>query len=219
MVALVAAVVVTIVALLIISLTVALLGVLGVLMAVPMWAGLVLAMMLITSFFMLNMTRLFLAIARGQRADVATLFRFSPYFWKFFGTQLLLAIIGAVVGILGIIVSLISALAVSSIPLKVLLGFLAMILGGLPALVVGVIFFPSLMLVADRGLKPIDALTEAKRLTTGLWLNLLVILIVAGVLAALFSGLTFGLGMLVAQPFIFLMFQVIYLRLSGQRVG
>jgi phage FluMu protein Com len=157
----------------------------------------------------------FLKKARGQEAALGEVFNGGPYFLKVFVVSLLLGLV--VFGILAVCVGppVLIGLAISQEALVILA-----VMGGLVA--VGVIWFVTLMfsqyyyLILDRNVDIIESLKMSQRLMEGNKFTLLLIGLVTGILGAVATLLTCGLGVFLVMPYMSMLYAVIYLTVTGQ---
>ena len=85
-----------------------------------------------------------------------------------------------------------------------------------PGIILALMFSQFHFLIIDRRVGVIDSLSLSNQITKGNKLTLLLIYLVAGIGMGLFCTVTFGLGYLVALPFMVLLGCVIYLTMTGQ---
>jgi hypothetical protein len=130
---------------------------------------------------------LLLRVARGDNVDFADLFSGSNFFWRFFWGTLLFQIV-LVVAYLFLIV---------------------------PGIVLSLMFWPVYYVIVDRDLGVFESLRLAHELTTGNFMAVFV-LFLAGVGVCILGFFALCLGLLVAAPFVELLWAVAYCGMNGQ---
>ena len=140
--------------------------------------------------FMLQLggQKIFLQIARGEPAEIGTLFSGGPYLWRMF-------LCSFVFGIL------------------TLLGYLLLII---PGVILSLMFWPYSYLLIDRDLPGIQSFTESKQVTQGNLLNLFGIYLATIAIVMVGGLLTLGIGFIFLVPFSFLVYTVTYAEMTSQ---
>ncbi len=134
--------------------------------------------------------RLFLKVARGERASIGDIFSGGPYFLRFLGNAILFGIAAEI----------------------------GMFLCIAPGVIVILMLWPFAYVLVDTDASGIGCLTEAKRLTQGNWgAAFLLGLINFGLV--LLGELACGIGVLFTAPLGTLLFAVAYCRMTGQRTA
>ncbi len=150
--------------------------------SVCMFLGLV-----VQSFFQPGLTRIWLAVARGQSPDLGTLFGGASKFLPVFASLLL-------------------------VMLAILAGYVALIVPGI-ILGLGLMFAQFFVVDADMG--PIDAMRASWNATKGHKGKLFLFALV-GFLIAFGGFLACCIGMYVSFPLFFVALAIVYVRLSGR---
>jgi len=146
--------------------------------------------LVVTSFVMAGIMSFALKVAKGLPYTFADLFSGAPFF----------------VSVL--VANLISGLAIS-------IGLVFLIVPGV-ILMIGLSM--TLPLIVDRGIGPIDALTESWRLTDGNRANIFIFgLIAFGLVVA--GACACGLGIFLVIPLLYIAHMYVYLKLTNQPVA
>ena len=144
----------------------------------------------VSSFIMAGIMNFALKVARGAPYAFGDLFGGAPYFVPF------------------LVANFVSTLVVG-------IGMIFLIVPGV-ILLLGLSM--TLPLVIDRGLGPIDALTESWKLTDGHKTNLFIFGLCAFALA-IAGACACGVGLLLVLPILYIAHMYIYLKLTGQPVA
>jgi uncharacterized membrane protein len=160
----------------------------------PLYVGMVglgsIVDVLVSSFIVAGIMSFSLKVARGTPYTFGDLFGGAPFF-----------------------VSVLVANLITSIAIAI-----GMVFFIVPGVILAAGLCMTLPLIIDRGLGPIDALTESWKLTDGHKTNLFIFgliaigLAIAGVCAC-------GVGLLLVLPIIYIAHMYIYLKLTGQPVA
>jgi len=146
--------------------------------------------LLVSSFFTAGIMNFSLKVARGAPYAFGDLFAGAPFFLSVLVANLLAAI-GVGIGMVFLIV---------------------------PGVILAIGLSMAIPLIVDRGLGPIDALTQSWKLTDGNKANLFIFGLIAFGLGV--AGLcACGVGLLLVTPLLFIAHVYIYLKLSGQPVA
>ena len=129
-----------------------------------------------------------LKVARGDSASFSDLFAAGPYFVH----GVAAAIITSIASIVGLILLVV------------------------PGVVLWLMLFQSVRFVIDQNVGFVDALSMSMDATAGNKFALFLLWIVAVGIYCIVGLLTCGLGILVVQPFVTLLFSVAYLSMTGQ---
>ena len=158
----------------------------GVLIRVP--PGIAFALSIVQFWLLLGLLTYMLKVARGEPARFSDVFTGGPLFLPALGVGILLFVV-------------------------VVIGFL---LFCIPGIVVFTMFLPAILILIDQHAGVIDSLKMAKQATTGNKLTLFAMISIVGMGGLLFSLLTCLLGTFFAAPFMYLLFCVSYLAMTGQ---
>ncbi len=146
--------------------------------------------LVVSSFFTAGIMSFSLKVARGAPYSFGDLFGGAPYFLSVLVANILTAI-GVGIGMVFLIV---------------------------PGVILALGLSMTIPLIVDRGLGPIDALSESWKLTDGNKANIFIFgLIAFGLVIA--GACACGVGLLLVAPLLFVAHLYIYLRLSGQPVA
>lgn len=145
----------------------------------------------IFSYYMtLGQTIFLVNIARGAPANIQDIFMGGPYLLRFLGAAILMGI-GAMIGFLLLII---------------------------PGIIILLMFGQFVFLIVDKDMGIMDSLTTSKDITTGNKLTIFALGFVSlGIV--LLGLLALCIGVIVAGPFVSLIFAVAYLRMAGQRTA
>jgi len=156
----------------------------------------------------------FLRTARGQNAAVGDIFTGGPYFLRVMLAQILLwlIVVGVILVVVGIPVLIGMAISQDATAILAVLG------GSVAAVVLTYIMLTISQfyyLILDRNLGPFESLQKSAELMEGNRITLLLIgLASSGII--LVAMIPCCLGLLVAIPYLALMYPVIYLSITGQ---
>ena len=143
---------------------------------------------LVQIYMMCGTTRLLLNVVKGQPAEISDIFRGGPYF----GRMLICSIVFGLMACLGLVFCII------------------------PGIIIGLMFMPFGNVLVDRDTKGLDALWQARDLTSGHKVTLFVLSIL--MMGIQFLGLmACCVGVFFTTPLVTLMGTVAYMRLSGQK--
>ena len=153
--------------------------------------GLNIVNMLIGVFFQLGVVRIFLNLARGSDTDVGMLMSGGPLYLS------------------GLVATFLMGIGVT-------IGFILLIIPGV-ILALGLQF--TMYALVDRGLGPIEALSESWRVTDGHKMTIFLINLVIGLLAIFFTCATLGFGYFLIVPLLALTQAVMYHSLTAGGYG
>lgn len=171
------------------------------------------AALLFTSFVVVGVLRYFLAIARGQPANIGDIFSGGPYFVRMVLTVLLISL-GAfailfVCSLPGVVIAFVSpGLGFAVQIIGMIIGYVALFIG---TLMISQAYF----LIVDRNAGVVESLQLSYTITNG---NKLILFVLWLVMMAIY-GLSFlacGLGWLFTLPWLMVTAAVCYLRMTGQ---
>jgi len=174
-----------------------------------------LATMFISAWVAVGTIRFFLGVVRGHEPPVGDVFIGGPQFVPFLIAQMLFSLIVGAIFLIGAAPGMVVGLVWAW--LGGVVGWFGMVVASGASVFLFLMFSQAFFLIVDRNMQVIEALQESKRLTDGNKVYLFVLLVLVVVLKML-AVIPLGLGLLVAMPFISLLYAVIYLRISGQLV-
>ena len=151
----------------------------------------------------------FLKLIRNQRAQVADLYTGSPFLGRTILCNLLLAVISLAVAIPGGII-MIAAVASGEVAL-IAVGYFAI---WISSIIVSLMLMWSVPNLIDLDCDVMTAVSNSRRMMSGNYFSVILLVIIS--MAALFVGaLIFGFGLIVAIPFVMLLYATTYNHLCG----
>jgi hypothetical protein len=143
---------------------------------------------LVSALLMGGLMTIVLRLARGENYTFADLFASSRFFLPIFAVNVLVGV-GCAIGFLFLIV---------------------------PGVFLALAWSQSVLLVVDKDLGPIEALSKSFEITAGHRMNIFVFWLLAGLLGVPVLACTCFIGGLVYVPVLFVAQAFIYLRITGQ---
>lgn len=165
---------------------------------------------LVTLFFTLGATRVFIHVTRGQDAEVGMIVGEAGSYLPALGAQILVGLAAMVSLAPGLIAFGAASAGAMSMENGAMMLLVNVVLMAIPATVVmtGLTFID--YVIVDRGVGPIEAMKESWRLTDGYKMTVFFVLMVAVVLLLVATCLTLGIGYLFFAPVVVLMEGVMY---------
>jgi hypothetical protein len=161
----------------------------------------------VLTWLQLGAIRCFLKIARGQPASVGDVFTGGPFLFR----GLLINLVFFVTVFVGVVIAM-AALAAAGVA-----AFFAILIGlGILNVVIYLGLAQAQPLVIDRNMSALDSIKMSMQVMSGNKLMLFLLLLVVGILGAIFGFVTCFIGFIAVVPYSFLMLAVFYLQATGQ---
>ncbi|MDB4638089.1 MAG: hypothetical protein P8M30_08820 [Planctomycetaceae bacterium] len=179
--------------------------ILTVLAAIIVYAAIILA----NIWLSIGIIIFFLKLIRNQRAQITDLYTGSPFLGRTILCNLLLAVISLAIAIPGVII-MIAAVA-SGEPALFAVGYFVI---GIGSFIVSLMLMWSVPNLIDLDCDVLTAVSNSRRMMSGNYLSVILLGIIG--MAALFVGaLLFGFGLIVAIPFVMMLYATTYNHLCG----
>ena len=157
------------------------------------------------TFFQIGVTKESLKIIRGGEGDIKNTFNYKFLFFRVILAWIIYGIFLALLALVSFIPFLILSFFIKSIWIM----YLGALIAVLVAIVSGIVFGFSKIIVIDTGCTPIESLKKSKHLTKGV-LARLALIVLAFIGFNLLGALALGIGLLVTVPSTFFALLFVY---------